>query len=99
MRSNAMWLAANWVSCSDCKTESHPTNVRQWFNEQKLEASLPSELQETTIETKSVPTMDDRTAEKVGKLVRREDYNSCLFLLNQGDTYPIMKVRRRLGFD
>lgn len=28
-RSNAMWLAQNWASCSDFKTESHPNNIRQ----------------------------------------------------------------------
>lgn len=70
VRSNAMWYALNHASCNGCKTDGHPTAIRQWFNEQPKEP-LPADLQDTQVEVKSIPSMDQKTAEKVAKLANR----------------------------
>ncbi len=74
-RSDAMW----WASYDDPKTApsetSHPTTLRKWYRENQLISTLPEDLQTAEIETKVVPTMDARAAEKVGKLARRAASN------------------------
>jgi hypothetical protein len=74
-RSDAMWFASYPAGNTIPAGMTHPKHVRQWDRENQQTSSLPEELQEITVETKKVPTMDDRTAEKVSKLARRAESN------------------------
>jgi hypothetical protein len=70
VRSDAMWFASSVFQPLEHDL-THPTRIRQWFNENQQASPLPEELQTITIETRKVPSMDTRTAATVGKLVRR----------------------------
>lgn len=70
VRADAMWLATSGVQRLDT-SETHPTRIRQWFNEQQHTALLPADL----ADIQAVPTetieLDERSAENVAKLSRR----------------------------
>ena len=68
-----MWLAANWLGMPpglDAEI-SHPENVRKWFNEQQKSSDIPEDLKSAPITSKTIVQIDDQTAAKIGKLVRR----------------------------
>lgn len=69
VRSNAMWMAENWASCNDYKTEiSHPTALRAWVKEQASETPpAPSVDLSTSPAPRARITIE--TAKKVNKLV------------------------------
>jgi hypothetical protein len=77
VRNDAMWLAGqgNSVLQSLDNGLTHPTAIRQYIKKQEASSALPEDLKDVSITTRAVPTMDDRTAEKVGKLVRRAASN------------------------
>lgn len=80
-RSNTMWFAQNTAVLNTVQHDlTHPTHIRQWHREQPKEP-LPADLQDTVVETKAVPSMDKKTAEKVAKLANRAssgDEGSCI---------------------
>lgn len=87
VRSDAMWLAENWgsvfqrlenaVFCSTenagfCSTETTavtPTEIRRQYNETRKSGPLPVDLSEITPEP--IVELDQRSAEKITKLVKR----------------------------
>lgn len=73
-RSNAMWVAENFsVSQQLQNKESHPTGIRQAYNEALRSGPIPLELREVT--SKPTIELDTRSAEKVVKLVKRSKGN------------------------
>lgn len=69
-RSNAMWLVENWGGLQQLQTsESHPTGIRQAYNDNRKTGPIPLELHEVT--SKPTIELDTRSAEKVAKLVKR----------------------------
>ena len=72
-RADAMWWASVYSDYAPPEGLSHPSNIRESYNEQQSQAALPDDLKDTSITTQPVPSMDTRTAEKVGKLARRAE--------------------------
>lgn len=72
-RKDALWLASNWSLLDNgCPVDaSHPTRIRQWFNEQQHTALLPADLSDIQAESIETIELDERSAEKVAKLSRR----------------------------
>jgi hypothetical protein len=83
-RTDAMWLASHWSeaegirledllihSDGESKTLTHPKNIRQHFNDYVRKVSAPPELADLTITEKPTVTLDQRSAEKLAKLINR----------------------------
>lgn len=71
-RSAAIWLAQNWeASRSVTPGSSDPIQVQKEFNEQKQTALLPADLSDIQAESIETIVLDERSAEKVGKLSSR----------------------------
>ena len=81
LRSDAMWLVENWnvvfaaLSCSSYpagNTElTQPKHLRQWYREVKSSAAIPESLADLTITEKPSVTLDQRSAEKLAKVINR----------------------------
>lgn len=72
VRSDAMWLVENWGGFQQLETaESHPTGIRQAYNDSRKTGPMPLELHEVT--SKPTIELDTRSAEKVVKLVKRSE--------------------------
>lgn len=72
VRADAMWFASIVVQPSD-NSESHPTNIRRWYNETQQSSSLPDELQ--AVSPVVVVQLQPREAEKVAKVINRAKAN------------------------
>jgi len=70
VRADAMWLATSGVQPLDT-SETHPTRIRQWFNEQQHTALLPADLSDIQAETTEIVSLDERAGERVAKLFHR----------------------------
>lgn len=70
-RANAMWWAEVGRDVTPPADLTHPTNIRDWFNEQKQTALLPADLSDIQAESIETIELDERSAEKVAKLSRR----------------------------
>lgn len=81
-RSDAMWFASHWVevealhflpSYRDGKASefTHPKNIRQRYNERAKAIPLPDSLADLTITEKPTATLDQRSAEKLAKVINR----------------------------
>lgn len=72
-RADAMWLTEHWSLVSDGTTPpglSHPHRIRVWFNEHQQTALLPADLSDIQAETTETVELDERSGEKVAKLIR-----------------------------
>ena len=69
VRGDAMWFSENFGACSTCTTAVTPTEIRRQYNETRKSGPLPIELSEIAPD----PTidLDQRSAEKITKLVKR----------------------------
>lgn len=75
-RSDALWFYmfySTTIVDKNLPVElTHPVAIRQWHREQYVRyIQLPPDLQELPIETKVLPTLDIRTAERVAKVINR----------------------------
>jgi hypothetical protein len=82
-RAAAMWyvkyetavevaLKAREVSQSETPTElTHPRWIQEWYAKYLAEARLPAELKELEVTAKPTVTLDQRSAEKLAKLINR----------------------------
>ena len=70
-RANAMWWAEVGRDVTPPADLTHPTNIRDWFNEQQQTALLPADLSDIQAESIETIELDERSAEKVAKLSRR----------------------------
>lgn len=70
-RADAMWWAESYDDHKTPPDITHPTNLRRWFNEQKHTALLPADLADIQAESIETIVLDERSAEKVGKLSSR----------------------------
>lgn len=69
VRADVIWFAQNFSECSDF-LRTHPSDIRKEYNEAtKLPQVLPSDLSEITPEP--IVELDQRSAEKITKLVKR----------------------------
>lgn len=69
VRSDAMWFASSVFQPLEHDL-THPTRIRQWFNEQPKEP-LPVELAELEAEKVETIELDQRSAERVAKVINR----------------------------
>jgi len=77
-RADALWLAQHWAVVSDGTTPpglSHPHRIRVWFNEQKTTSILPADLAEVEAEKVETIELDQRSAERVAKVINRAKAN------------------------
>lgn len=72
-RKDALWLASNWSLLDNgCPVDaSHPTRIRQWFNEQQHTALLPADLSDIQAESIETIELDARAGERIAKLTLR----------------------------
>lgn len=81
LRSDTLWLAYNWGAVMYFLKDSSyrhgntaltdPKNIRQWYRDYIREGDLPESLQDLPIEAKPTVTLDQRSAEKLAKLINR----------------------------
>lgn len=81
LRSDVMWMTYNWgllsmalkeASCRISKMAlTNPRDIRTWFRDYIREADLPESLQDLPIEAKPSVTLDQRSAEKLAKVINR----------------------------
>jgi hypothetical protein len=74
-RANAMWWAEVGRDVTPPVDLTHPTNIRDWFNEQKTTSILPVELAEVEAEKVETIELDQRAAERVAKVINRAKAN------------------------
>lgn len=76
-RADSMWLAevsrGGTVAWPD--GVSDPKNLREWFNEQKTTSILPADLAEVEAEKVETVELDQRSAERVAKVINRAKAN------------------------
>ena len=48
---------------------SHPTRIRQWFNEQQHTALLPADLSDIQAESIETIELDERSAERIANVI------------------------------
>lgn len=83
-RTDAMWLASFWNEVERVRLEmqllhgdhevkalTHPKNIRQHFIEYARKVATPPELADLTITEKPSVTLDQRSAEKLAKVINR----------------------------
>lgn len=75
-RSAAMWLAQNWAVVTASTTcTSDPIQLQKDFNEQKTTSILPADLAEVEAEKVESIEIDQRSAERVAKVINRAKAN------------------------
>lgn len=75
-RADAMWFAESYAVLRSPDNElTHPTNIRKWFNEQKTTSILPADLAEVEAEKVETIELDQRSAERVAKVINRAKAN------------------------
>lgn len=74
-RANAMWWAEVGRDVTPPVDLTHPTNIREWFNEQKTTSILPADLAEVEAEKVETIELDQRSAERVAKVINRAKGN------------------------
>ncbi|MCK0512465.1 hypothetical protein GO608_015405 [Aromatoleum buckelii] len=71
-RADAMWWAGHAAGLRSADTElTHPAQLRKWFNEQEKTSSLPEDLQQIDAEKVETIELDQRSTEKVAKVINR----------------------------
>lgn len=70
-RSDAMWWASYRGGNTIPSDMTHPKNIRQWDREQQTTAVLPADLQSITTEKVETVELDQRSAERVAKVINR----------------------------
>ena len=72
-RSAAMWLADTYSAIvADYPAEiTRPVALQEWFNEQKTTSILPADLAEVEAEKVETIELDQRSAERVAKVINR----------------------------
>ncbi|WFP49956.1 hypothetical protein PL263_17875 [Methylomonas sp. EFPC3] len=73
-RADAMWLAQILSSPGTVdfpESQSDPSHLRTWYNENAKVQQLPEELQDLTIESRPSIELDQRSAERIAKVINR----------------------------
>lgn len=79
VRSNTLWLATHYgevrawfLVCGGHKADlTHPDRIRQAYREYEITKRLPPELSDVNITEKPSVTLDQRSAEKLAKVINR----------------------------
>lgn len=72
-RTDTMWLAGAYSEVTSGLElgVSHPNNIREWYRENVKAQQLPPELQDLTIESRPAIELDQRSAERIAKVIHR----------------------------
>ena len=75
LRSDAMWLAANWTAVLECVQNEHlanPHNIRAFMRALDYEAALPADLQD--IHPEATVVLTEREGERIAKTILRSKF-------------------------